>query len=148
MKIEDVRAAVIDASVGAKLFVLEPGTEQADRLFSLLAADPAANFFVPDLFYIECTNIFWKYVRRFGYAVDNARQDVADLLALNLHPIPTAELAAEALELALELDSSVYDACYTALAHRLDLPLLTADETLAQKMGQAGRECLLLKEFE
>jgi hypothetical protein len=33
-----------------------------------LAQDPPASFFVPDLFYIECTNILWKYVRHFGFA--------------------------------------------------------------------------------
>ena len=51
---------VVDASVGIKLFVAEPLGEQADALFGLLAADPPAYLFVPDLFYIGCANILWK----------------------------------------------------------------------------------------
>ena len=129
------KACVIDASLGIKLFVLEVGSEKVDRLFNLLTVDPPYNFFVPDLFYIECANILWKYVKRFGYPAASARQDINDLLALALHSIPTTELAAEALELALEFDLTAYDACYVALARLLELPLLTADVALAMKLG-------------
>ena len=52
---------VVDASVGIKLFVEEEFSEQAHALFSCLAADPPAELYVPDLFYIECTNILLKY---------------------------------------------------------------------------------------
>lgn len=51
---------VVDASVGVKLFVNEAESELADRLFARLTAQPAAQFYVPDLFYIECANILWK----------------------------------------------------------------------------------------
>ena len=43
---------VVDASVGIKLFVDEEFSEQAHALFSHLAADPSAELYVPDLFYI------------------------------------------------------------------------------------------------
>ena len=74
---------VIDASVGIKLFVVEDLSEVADQLFDQLTAKPPAQFYVPDLFFIECTNILWKYVRRFDYPAENARQDVIDLRALS-----------------------------------------------------------------
>jgi predicted nucleic acid-binding protein len=143
----DLLAAVIDASVGIKLFVPEDGSQQADRLFDRLSEDPPASFFVPDLFFIECTNILWKYVRRFGYPVENARQDIGDLQSLALHGIPTAGLASEALELALALDITAYDASYAALARRLELPLVTADNPLAQKLDAGGLTVLSLWEF-
>jgi predicted nucleic acid-binding protein len=54
------KAAVIDASIGIKLFVIEEGSEKVDRLFNLLTIDPPFAFFVPDLFYLECANILWK----------------------------------------------------------------------------------------
>jgi hypothetical protein len=38
-----------------------------------LAAGPPARFFVPDLFYVECANSLWKYVRRHGYPAETAR---------------------------------------------------------------------------
>jgi predicted nucleic acid-binding protein len=142
-----LQAAVVDASVGIKLFVPENGSQQADRLFNRLAADPPASYFVPDLFYIECANILWKYVQRFGYPLENARQDVHDLQALALHDVPTADLAAEALELALELNITAYDACYAALARRLELPLVTADDFLARKLAASGINVLSLWEI-
>lgn len=147
MTAADLQAAVVDASVGIKLFLPEDGSEQADRLFNRLAFDPPASFFVPDLFFIECTNILWKYVQRFGYPVENARQDVDDLQSLALNGVPTAGLAAEALELALELKITACDASYAALARRLELPLVTADAPLAQKLADRGITVLSLWEF-
>jgi predicted nucleic acid-binding protein len=144
---EGLLAAVIDASAGIKLFLPEDGSQQADRLFNRLAADPPASFFVPDLFYIECTNILWKYVGRFGYPAENARQDVEDLQSLALQGVPTADLAAEALDLALQLNISAYDASYVALARRLELPLVTADNPLAQKLADSGIAVKSLWEF-
>jgi hypothetical protein len=51
---------VVDASVGIKLFVEEEFSEQTHSLFSYLAADPPAELYVPDLFFIECTKILLK----------------------------------------------------------------------------------------
>lgn len=147
MNAADLGRAVVDASVGIKLFLLEDGSEVADRLFSQLAADPPASYFVPDLFYVECTNILWKYVRRFGYPAENANQDVADLQMLALHGVPTANLIADALELALVFDITAYDASYVALARRLDLPLVTADIALAQKLADSSLAIHLLKDI-
>ena len=129
---------VVDASVGIKLFLAEEGSDAADALFAQLAQLPPARFYVPDLFYSECANILWKYVRRFGYPAGNARQDVADLLALRLQTVSTADVLAPALALALQYDITAYDACYAALAQQLDLPLVTADSPLRRKLAGSG----------
>lgn len=129
---------VVDASVGIKLFVNEDLSEVADRLFARLAAQPAPQFYVPDLFYVECANILWKYVHRFGYSPENARQDVADLRTLALVTISMADLIEPALNLALTHDITAYDASYVALAQQLDLPLITADVPLARKLTGSG----------
>ena len=138
---------VVDASVGIKLFVAEELSERADRLFGRLAASPPARFYVPDLFYVECANILWKYVRRFGYPPANARQDVADLGALALTPVPAAGLLQPALELALDYGLTVYDACYAGLARELDLPLVTADAGLARQLAGSGVQVKMLHEL-
>ena len=128
---------VVDASVGIKLFLVEELSDRADRLFSHLAGYRSARFYVPDLFYAECANILWKYVRRFGYPADNARQDVADLRGLALLTVSTSDLLEPALELALAYDITAYDACYAALARKLELPLVTADTSLARKLDSS-----------
>jgi predicted nucleic acid-binding protein len=128
---------VVDASVGIKLFVDEQFSEQTHALFSHLAADPPAELYVPDLFYIECTNILLKYTRRFGRSLEDSRADLADLNRLALKSTPTANLMEEALLLASEKKLTAYDACYAVLAGQLDIPLITADESLALAIKQA-----------
>lgn len=126
-------ALVVDASVGIQLFLREPLSPHADALFAHLAADPPARLYVPDLFYVECANTLWKYVRRFDYPPDSARRDLLNLQGLALHPASTAILADCALDIAMAYQVTAYDACYVALSQRLDFPLITADEALVRR---------------
>ena len=128
---------VVDASVGIKLFVEEEFSEQAHALFSHLAADPPAELYVPDLFYMECANILLKYTRRFGRSLDDSQADLADLNRLALKSTPTADLMEEALSRGSEKNLTAYDACYAVLAGQLDIPLITADESLALAIESA-----------
>lgn len=138
---------VIDASVGIKLFLIEPLSDRADALFAHLTDDPPSQFYVPDLFFIECTNILWKYVRRFGYPAGAAQQDVADLTRLPLHIVPTAALAEAALELSVQHGSTAYDSAYIVLAQRLSLPLVTADEALARRFENTSLDVRFLEDW-
>lgn len=142
-----ISACVVDASVGIKIFVEEPFSDIADSLFDELANNPLARFYVPDLFFVECANILWKYVRRFQYPPENARQDVADLRALALLTVSTADLIGPALALAMTYDVTTYDASYAALARQLSLPLITADERLARKLTGSGVHTILLRDI-
>jgi len=128
---------VVDASVGIKLFVEEEFSEQAHALFSHLATEPPAELYVPDLFYMECTNILLKYMRRFGRSLDDSQADLADLNRLALKSTPTADLMEEALSLGSEKNLTAYDACYAVLAEQLDIPMITADKSLALAIESA-----------
>lgn len=128
---------VVDASVGIKLFVDEPFSEQAHWLFNGLASDPPAVYHVPDLFFIECANILWKYTRRFGRPLGDSLADLADLGRLALRVVSTADLMEETLALAVQTGLTAYDACYASLAQRLNLSLVTADEALCQSIPWA-----------
>lgn len=129
---------VIDANVVLKLYQKQNDSERADALFAILESDPLTQFFVPDLLYAECTNAFAQYARLTGYTAKAAREDMAELRALGLHVVPTADLAAEALEIAFKHRVSGYDACYVALASRVKAPLITADEKLLRSMAGKG----------
>ena len=53
---------VVDSSVSIKQFIPDPLSSKVKQLFSLLNLTNT-KFFVPDLFYIESTNILWKYIK-------------------------------------------------------------------------------------
>jgi predicted nucleic acid-binding protein len=128
---------VVDASVAVKLFLAEPLSGQAIDLFALLAGDPAVVFHVPDLFYAECANIFWKQCQRGNCTPAKAQIDQANVCLLRLQATPTSGLAADALAIALAHGITAYDACYVALAQRLGVTFITADEKLVQKLSGA-----------
>ena len=131
-------AYVIDASVGIKLFVEEELSDAAHALFARVAQEQRPlRLVVPDLFYIECTNILWKYHQRFGLSRADAEVAVAQLGQLLLHSTPTAALTADALSLAMAHGITAYDAAYIALAQRLAVPVITADAALLRKLAGA-----------
>ncbi len=132
--IEDAPAYVVDASVGIKLFVTEPLAEEAAALFAQLTTTPATQLFVPDLFFVECANILWKYVRRSGYSITTARANLDELKRLSLRGVATAEITVDALNIAVIEAITAYDACYVALARNLEIPFITADEALVRKL--------------
>lgn len=125
-------ACVVDANVALKLFFIQPLSNQADALFAHLEADAHARFYVPDFFYAECASAFANYVRLAKYPAAHAKQDMVELRALSLRVTPTADLATEAMELAIAHRISGYDAFYVALAIHLHVPLITADEKLVR----------------
>src|SRR5512140_644778 len=129
---------VVDASVGVKLFLDETGSDEAERLFGLLGRDPPHVIAVPDLFFIECANVFRSRVHRHLMSAEQAREAFRILRALPLQTVASPDLAPLALDLALTHGLSVYDATYAALAERLGAPLVTADGKLARKLEDAG----------
>ncbi len=128
---------VVDASVGIKLFVNEPDSQKAFGLFARLTESPPVELFVPDLFFIECTNILLKYSRRFGRSLKQSQADLDDLGALALKSVSTADLMKESLKLASKTNLTAYDACYAVLAKQLNIPLVTADEPVAKSVKWA-----------
>jgi predicted nucleic acid-binding protein len=128
---------VVDASVGIKLFIMEELSEQAQFLFNKLTEDPPAELYVPDLFYIECTNILLKYMRRFGRPLEDSMDDLADMNKLALKTVSTAELMEPALLLASQKNLTAYDACYAVLARQLNIPLITADKPMIKAVEWA-----------
>jgi predicted nucleic acid-binding protein len=107
---------VVDASVAIKLFIEQPMTDKATLLLAQLKASPSAQFYVPDLFFIECANVLWQYVRRTSYPAEDALQSMTRLKQFGIQITSTTDLLPDALELAIAQQMSAYDACYLVLA--------------------------------
>jgi predicted nucleic acid-binding protein len=129
---------VVDASVGIKLVVPEDLSAKAELVFARMEEDPPVHLYVPDLFYPECANILWKYVRRFSYPAEKAEAGLETISALDLRAVESRQLLGAVLDLALTLGITAYDATYAALATWLGIPLLTADEKLIRKLAGSG----------
>jgi predicted nucleic acid-binding protein len=120
-----VKSIVIDASVVIKWFVPEIHAEAAARWLS--SGHP---LLAPDLLFAEAGNIVWKKTIRDGLSEADARRVMRALGKVRLRTVSTRELAEAALDLALALRCSVYDALYVALAIAEDALLVTADRKL------------------
>ena len=66
---------VIDANVGIKRFIADPLTPKVNQLLAHSNISDA-EIYIPDLFYIELTNIFWKYVRAGMYTAAEVQADL------------------------------------------------------------------------
>ena len=125
-------AYIVDASTVMKLFVEEPQSAEAFALFDQTNAGDI-QLYAPDLLYIECANVFWKYTTRFGYRDEDAKRSLQLLASLPVKWVSVYELFGKAYSLAIEKNITAYDACYLLLARELDCSLVTADRQLAEK---------------
>jgi predicted nucleic acid-binding protein len=128
-----VSVLVVDASVAAKWFLPVPGETLVDEAFRLLHqyADGEIRFLVPDLFWAELGNLFWKAVRRNRWTQTSAEAALTALQERKLPTVSSAVLLDPAFRIAIAFDRTVYDSLYIALAVHSKAQLVTADERLA-----------------
>ncbi|BAU13343.1 hypothetical protein LEP3755_38820 [Leptolyngbya sp. NIES-3755] len=137
---------VLDTSVCIKQFIADPLTPKVNQLFDRLS-DPSTDFFVPDLFYVECANALWKYVRANLYPAEQVKSDLADLKVLRFQTTSTKELTTEAISIALDYGITAYDACYAALSQQVSAPLLTLDRRLVNALSTSKIDVQLFTNF-
>jgi len=92
---------VLDTNICIKQFIADPLTAKVNQLFDCLD-DRAVEFFVPDLFYIECANSLWKYVRANLYTAEQVQADLSDLKALRFQVTSTKDLMIKAVQIGLD----------------------------------------------
>ena len=90
--------------------------------------------FVPDLFFAEFANIFWK-AERLGRC-DPATTDLAvsEIVGRGFPTFATAPLLAHAGSIARTFQRTIYDNLYLAVAIAIGAPLLTADRRLVHSV--------------
>jgi len=117
---------VIDASVAAKCYLPERGTEAAIELMA-----SGTRLVGPDLIRLEVLSAITRRVRR-GEAKAAEAKVQCERWLNNLNDgalalVPEHDLLHDAIELSLKVKHGLADCLYLAAARRLDAPLLTAD---------------------
>jgi len=132
---------VVDASVAAKWFFQEAGSDQAQQLW-----DGGEPIHAPDLLLAELANVCWKRYRRGEIRLPQAMQiiDTVRRLPLTLHDV--GELVSPALDVACRLGLTVYDAVYLTLATTLPARLATDDTQLASACRRCKLEVVTLSD--
>jgi predicted nucleic acid-binding protein len=128
---------VVDASVAAKWFLPANGETLVNEAFHLLHQYAAGEirFIVPDLFWAELGNLFWKALRQERWTQVSAEAALRALQERKLPTISSAVLLDLAFRLAIAFDRTVYDGLYIALAVHSKAQLVTADERLANAVA-------------
>lgn len=127
---------VVDSSVAVKwaLPVGELLTDAANRLLSHYV-DRQVKLIVPDIFWAELTNVFWKAVQRQRCSVEQAQVAIDSLQRWPFPTIPCRHIMQQALAISIKHNRSAYDSLYLALAVETNSTFITADERLANAVA-------------
>jgi predicted nucleic acid-binding protein len=124
---------VLDASVAAKFFFNEDGSDKAEALLTSGAIVAA-----PDLLLLELASIAATKVRR-GLAPEATARDAVNAIVDLIDEVaPARDLRVRAYIFARDDGFSAYDGSYLALADRLGVPVVTADNRLVERARSAG----------
>lgn len=134
-----VPVLVIDASVAAKWYLPEQGSELAAALLDR-AKRQEVTMLAPELLAIEVANAAWQRVRRGEMEADRALRMVRNVARVEISWANSLDLIEAAAVLALRYGCSIYDAIYLALAEAHDCRLITADRRLAEMVPEPWRE--------
>jgi predicted nucleic acid-binding protein len=118
-------ALVVDASVGVKWFVKEDFTPDAQRLQT-----GGYGLHVPGFFDVEVAGVLWKKHRRGDITREEADRFVSALVRLPITRHQDRDLVDDAFDIAVQTGRTIYDSVYVALAARLGVRVVTADEKL------------------
>lgn len=124
---------ILDSSVVAKWFF--PSEEDIEIALKIkdLFLTKEISISVPVLIYYEVNNLIRTAIKSLRINEELAKEAYQGFLELDLVAYSSKKLMEMALEKAVSLDISSYDASYVALAEYLKIPLITADQKLIDK---------------
>ena len=127
---------VLDAGVVVALFVPQPTSDQSITFVSSSLAQADTTFFAPDCIYYEVTATLRKYDRLGVYR--GLAEDLQKLHDLPIQATSCKDLMQVAAVISRDHLVSPYDAFYVALSQIAAVPLITADERLANGIRGKG----------
>jgi predicted nucleic acid-binding protein len=135
---------VVDASVALKWFLSEE--PDADR--ALAVVRDGIPLIAPDLVIVEVCNAAWRSARLGRISPAQMGAIASSLPRFFDGLVGAATLAPRAVAIAGELDHSVYDCLYVALAEAEQATLVTADAQLVGKLRATPWEQLTISVSE
>lgn len=125
---------VIDTSVIIKWFVNEDGHKEAIKLL-----DTSEQLICPDFALAETTNVLWRKTRINEIKLEQAKLAVEKMIGFFDEIIPCSSHITEAFSLAEQLDHSIYDCLFLALANQNSKTVLVTDDVkFSTKCANAG----------
>jgi predicted nucleic acid-binding protein len=119
---------IVDASVAIKWFLQEEGREEAIDFYK-----KTKQILAPDFIIIEMMNILWKKKMR-GEITEFHAQKIAESLNNKFDKLMSSKkLSKTAFKLSIELNHSIYDCLYLAMAVDLKAVFISADEKFVNK---------------
>jgi predicted nucleic acid-binding protein len=132
--------------VAVKWVLTEPDSAKA----ASLVVDAAAQGFrllLLNLAYPEIVNAIWKRYHRRLISLDEARQNLDNLLAFKVSVEPVQPLLKSALEIAARYARAFYDAAFVALVQHLGIRGVTCDEPLYNAVHADFPQIVLLRDW-
>lgn len=123
---------MLDASAWLRLFLadgpLPAGLDEA----AIEVDTGAASFVAPELILVEAAHALHRKTRRHALMPVEADELWSDMRRTPIELLCDVEHVDAARQFAAQLDLTVYDALYLAVARHVGAPLFTADEQLAR----------------
>ena len=137
---------VVDASVIVKWFIPEEESGEAGRLKDLLARGEAS-LYSPRHILVVVANALTLHP-----FVKLSEDDIIDAVSVSENMVNLTDLTPEewreAIKLAREIPTTVYDSAYLALSLRMDMRFITADSKLYARLPENIKpHVTLLKEL-
>ena len=136
---------IIDASIIIKWLL----PDEEDKIALKIKQDfdeKMLTITIPHLTFYEIGNVLKTAIKRERISENSAKKLYSALIDLEFVVYATKDLFAFALSRSIDFDISVYDAAYIALAEYLQVPFLTADRKLLNKVK--NKFVIDLKEYK
>ena len=124
---------VVDASVATKWLFEEAGSSKAAQLRAA-----SYDLVAPDLMPVEVANVVWKRVRQGRLPIESGRHALRVLRSAPVRMRRTRSLVDAAWEIAVQLERTMYDSLYLALAMALGARLVTADRRFYDSIARSA----------